>query len=107
MVPSRSRKTAGRRDAASARSHLRRAKPTACCCFDDVRRDARHTAVVYRAASQKAWTAIWLFLHDGAARSDGRGAVWIARPKDRDNWQADCGSNMHCARIVADKKLAF
>src|SRR5258706_7960957 len=106
MVPSRSRKTAGRRDAASARGPLRGAEPATHGGFHRFRPHTCHTTVVGGATPQKTWTAIWLFLYHGAPRSDRGGTVRIRRTKDRDHWQADRGGNMHCAGIVAGKQLA-
>lgn len=106
MVPSRSRKTAGRRDAASARSHLRRTQPGAGRGFDGFGPHAGHATVVRRTAPQKAWAAIRLFLHHGASGSDRSGAMRIGRTKDGDNRQAHGSSDVHCARIVADEQVA-
>src|SRR5712664_219205 len=106
MVPSRSRKTAGRRVAASARRHLRRAKPTNRGCFDRFGTHACHATVVYWTAPQETRAAVRPFLHHGAPRSDRSGAVRIRRTEDRDNRQAHSGSNVHRAGVVADKYLA-
>ena len=109
MVPSRSRKTAGRRgvDAESDRTHLRGREPGAGGGFDSVRRDARHAAMIGGAAAQEAWTAVGLFLNDGAARGDRRGAVRIGGTKYGDHRQADGGGDVHRAGIVADEEMAL
>src|SRR6266849_4443918 len=106
MVPSRSRKTAGRRDLASARSHLRGTKPAARCRLDSFWLDARHATVIDRTAPQKTRAAVGLFLHHAAVESDWRGAVRICRAKNCNHRQAHCRGDMHCPRIVADEKLA-
>src|SRR5260370_10967693 len=105
MVPSRSRKTAGRRDVASARSHLRGTKPAMRCRLDSLWLDAGHATVIDRAAPQKTRTAVRLFLYDGASGSNRRGAVRISRTKNCHNRQSNGGGDMHRARIVSDEKL--
>src|SRR5260370_35030957 len=102
MVPSRSRKTAGRREAASARRHLRRAKPTNRGRFDRFRTHARHAKIINRTAPQETGAAVRLFLHHGASRSYRSGAVRIPRSEDRKNSQADCGLEIKPHGIVAD-----
>src|SRR5882762_10967910 len=106
MVPSRSRKTAGRRDAASARSHLRGTKPATRRRLDSLWLDIRHATVIDRTAPQKTRAAVRLFLHHGALRRDRRGTVRIGRSKNCHNRQADCGGDVHSSRIIADKKVA-
>src|ERR1700730_3037574 len=107
MVPSRSRKTAGRRDTSSARGHLRGRKPATRGCFDRFRSHTCHATVVNGATPQKTRTAVRLFLHHGAPRSDRSGAMRIRRTKDRNDRQADGGGDMHSTGIVADKHLAL
>src|SRR6266853_1472602 len=106
MVPSRSRKTAGRRDVTSARSHLRGTKPATRCRLDSLWLDAGHATVVDRAAPQKTRTAVRLFLYDGASGSNRGGAVRIGRTENCHDRQSNCGGNVHRSRIVADEKLA-
>src|SRR5437899_6879572 len=106
MVPSRSRKTAGRSDGASARHHLRSPEPTACGSLDGLWLDVGHATVIDRAAPQKTRTAVRLFLYDGASGSNRRGAKRICRTENCHNRQSNGGGDMHRARIVADEKLA-
>src|SRR5712692_5290622 len=106
MVPSRSRKTAGRREVASARSHLRGRKPASRRCFHCFRHHARHATVIDRAAPQEARAAVGFLLHDGAARRDWRGAMRICGAKNRDHRKAHRRSHVHRAGVVADKQLA-
>src|SRR6267154_2357879 len=106
MVPSRSRKTAGRNDAASARSHLRGTHPATCRRLDSLWLNIGHAAVIDRTAPQKTRTAVRLFLYNRAVRSDRRGAVGICRSKNCHNRQADGGGDVHRSRIIAHKKLA-
>src|SRR5882724_3301944 len=106
MVPSRSRKTAGRNDAASARSHLRGTQPATRRRLDSLWLDIGHATVIDRTAPQKTWTAVRLFLYNRAVWSDRRGAVRICRSKNCHNRQANCGGDVHRSRIIAHKKLA-
>src|SRR6266849_4987113 len=106
MVPSRSRKTAGRRELASARSHLRSGKPGARGSLDGLRHHAGHTAMVDGAPAQEAGTAIGFLLNQSAARSERRRAVRIRGSKNCHNRETDCRGDMHGAGVVADKELA-
>src|SRR5579859_7595184 len=106
MVPSRSRKTAGRNGALSARSHLRGAQPTARGSLDGFGDHAGHTAMIGGAAAQKTGAAIGLFLNHGASRSDGSGPIRVGWAENGHHRKADCGGDMHGPGIVADKKLA-
>src|SRR6267142_1072374 len=106
MVPSRSRKTAGRSDAASARSHLRGLPPAKRRRLDSLWPDIGHETVIDRTAPQKTRTAVRLFLYNRAVWSDWRGAVRICRSKNCHNRQANCGGDVHRSRIIAHKKLA-
>src|SRR5712671_4822233 len=106
MVPSRSRKTAGRNDAASARSHLRGTQPATRRRLDSLWLNIGHATVIDRTASQETRTAVRLFLYNRAVWSDRSGAVRICRPKNCHNRQADCGGDVHRSRIIAHKKLA-
>src|SRR5712671_5948131 len=106
MVPSRSRKTAGRNDAASARSHLRGTQPATRRRLDSLWLNISHATVIDRTAPQKTRAAVRLFLYNRAVWSDRRGAVGICRPKNCHNGQADCSGHVHRSRIVADEKLA-
>src|SRR5882757_2005705 len=106
MVPSRSRKTAGRNDAASARSHLRGTQPTTRRGLDSLWMNIGHATVIDRTAPQKTRTAVRLFLYNRAVRSDRRGAVRICRSKNCHDRQANCGGDVHRSRIIAHEKLA-
>src|SRR5258708_4806620 len=106
MVPSRSRKTAGRNDAASARSHLRSTQPATRRRLDSLWLNIGHATVIDRTAPQKTRTAVRLFLYNRAVWSDRRGAVGICRSKNCHNRKTDCGGDVHRSRIIADKKLA-
>src|SRR5258708_14059364 len=106
MVPSRSRKTAGRNDAASARTHLRGTQQATRRRLDSLWLDIGHATVIDRTAPQKTRTAVRLFLYNRAVWSDRRGAVGICRSKNCHNRQADGGGDVHRSRIIAHKKLA-
>src|SRR6267378_3556256 len=106
MVPSRSRKTAGRNDAASARSHLRGRQPATRRRLDSLWLNIGHATVIDRTAPQKTRTAVRLFLYNRAVWSDWRGAVGICRPKNCHDRKADGGGDVHRSRIIAHKKLA-
>src|SRR5467141_1956284 len=106
MVPSRSRKTAGRNDAASARSHLRGTQPATRRRLDSLWLNIGHATVIDRTAPKKTRTAVRLFLYNRAVWSDRRGAAGICRSKNCHNRQANCGGDVHRSRIIAHKKLA-
>src|SRR5580692_6109137 len=109
MVPSRSRKTAGRSVVVSGRTRLprHRGNPVACGGFYGGGRDARHAAVVCRAAAQKTGTAVGFFLNDAVTWCDGRGAERIGRAEDGYDREADGRGYMHCAGVVADEEIAL
>jgi len=106
MVPSRSRKTAGRNDAASARSHLRGTQPATRRRLDSLWLNIGHATVIDRTAPQKTRTAVRLFLHNRAVWSDRRGAVGICRSKNCHNRQADCGRRRASLQNHCPQKLA-
>src|SRR5580692_3446462 len=107
MVPSRSRKTAGRRSAGLGRAHLRGGEPRLRGRRNMGGRNSRHAAMIGGAAAQETWAAVGLFLHYGAAWSDWRSALRICRTENCHDGQADRGSHVHGARIVADKEMAL
>src|SRR5947209_8294805 len=106
MVPSRSRKTAGRKDAPSARSHLRGTKPPTRREVNSLWLDPGHATVIDRAAPQKTRAAVRLFLHHCAPWSNRRRAIRIRGTKNCYHRQANRSGDMHCSGIVSDKKLA-
>src|SRR6266436_694303 len=107
MVPSRSRKTAGRSSPESGTLHLNRGKPGPDRCFYHVRRDLCHAAMIRWATPEEAGTAVRFFLDDGAVRRDRSGAERIRGPENGDNRKSDGGGDVHRARIVADEEMAL
>src|SRR5208283_3278812 len=103
MVPSRSRKTAWRREVCSGTTHLQFYKPWFHGGSDHFRRDAFHAAMIGGAAAQEAGAAVRLFLHNGEARGDWSGAEWIGGAEDGDDWKPDGGGYVHGAGIVAEE----
>jgi hypothetical protein len=59
------------------------------------------------AAAQETWAAVGSFLNDGAAWSDWRCALRIGGTKNCHDGQADSGSYVHGARIVANEEVAL
>src|SRR5580692_841190 len=100
MVPSRSRKTAGRSECVSGRMHLQSFEPEVDCAGNHRWRNIVHTAVIRGATAQKTRAAVGFLLYDTLARSYGGGAIRVSRAKDRDDGQAKGCRNMHCARII-------
>src|ERR1700730_10042717 len=107
MVPSRSRKTAGRSAAGLGKVHLRGTEPRLRGSCNVGRRNSCHTAMIGGASTQETRAAVRLFLNDGTARRDWGRAVRIGGAENRDNWQADGRSNVHCAGIITDKEMAL
>src|SRR5271163_1843659 len=107
MVPSRSRKTAGRGATASDSAHLQRRNPVAGGGFDHVWRHAGHAAVIGGAAAQKTGAAVGFVLNDAATRSNWRGAEGIGWPKDRNDREAYCSCDVHSAGVIADEEVAL
>src|SRR5277367_3802182 len=107
MVPSRSRKTAGRSAMVSSRTRLHRRNPLPRGCFDSVRLNPRHTPVIGRAATQKTWAAVWFFLNDAAAWRDWCGPERIGGPKHGDDGEAYGGGDVHRAGVVPNEQVAF
>src|SRR5579859_8221 len=107
MVPSRSRKTAGRRGPDSGRTHLHARHPVTGGGFDRVWRDASHTPVIGRATAQKTGAAVWLFLNDAATRRDGCGSKGIGWPKDSHNGETDGRGDVHRARVISNEEMAL
>src|SRR5580704_16083952 len=97
MVPSRSRKTAGRSGLVSGRTRLHRRNPLSRGRFDRFGRDASHAPVIRRAAPQKTWAAVWFFLNNAATRRHGGGAEWIGWSKNGDDRQNNSRGDVHCA----------
>src|SRR5260370_19058949 len=100
IVPSRSRKTAGRGRNCSGTPHPDRRQPGACCGFDHVDGDCRHAPVIGGAAAKKTRAAIRLLLSDAAAWGDGSCSLWIGGTKHRDDGQANGGGTVHLAGII-------
>src|ERR1700674_334105 len=107
MVPSRSRKAAGRGGPESGTLHLNRGKPGPDRCFHHVRRDLCHAAMICWATPEKAGTAVRFFLDDGAMRRDRSCAERIRGPENGDNRKSDRAGYVHRARIVADEEMAL
>src|SRR5258707_9584746 len=106
MVPSRSRKTAGRSRDCSDTLHPDRRQQRFCRSFYNIGSDRGHAPMISRAAAQKTWAAVWLLLNDAAARRDGSRPKWISGTKHRDDRQAYSSGNVHGARIIANEKMA-
>src|SRR3989442_5137576 len=107
MVPSRSRKTAGRSRDCSGTLDPDRVQPRSRRSLHQVGRDRGHAPMIGRAPAQKTWAAVWLLLNDTAAQRDGGRSKWIGGTKHRDNGQSHGSGNMHRARIVAYEKMAL
>src|SRR5258708_30141351 len=106
MVPSRSRKTAGRSRDCSDTLHPDRRQQRFCRSFYNIGSDRGHAPMISRAAAQKTWAAVRLLLNDAAARRDGGRSKWIGRTKYRDDGQANSSGNVHRAGIIADEEMA-
>src|SRR6266850_788283 len=107
MVPSRSRKTAGRGALESGTLHPDREKPGPDRSFHHVWRDFCHATMIRWAAPEKARTAVRFFLDDGAARRDRSCAKRIRGSENGDDRKADRGGDVHRAGIVADEEMAL
>lgn len=105
MVPSRSRKTAGRNALVSDRTRLHRRNPLPSGRFDSVGRNARHAPVIRGAAAQKTWTAVWFFLNDAASRRYRGCAERIGWSEDGNDGETHCGGDVHGARVVPNKQM--
>src|SRR5215472_2716442 len=106
MVPSRSRKTAGRSAWESGRSHLRSGETQASSRLDHGGGDGGHAAMIDWTAAKEAWAAMGLLPHDGIVIGDGSGAVGFGGAEYSDDWQARGGGDVHGARVVADEQMA-
>src|SRR5215471_7269503 len=106
MVPSRSRKTAGRGRTSSGRAHLRRGQPSGGGQFNCGGGNTGHAAVVNGTAPKKTRAAMRLILNDGASRRDRSRSLRIAGAKNGHNGQAGSRGHVHGPRIIADKKMA-
>jgi len=105
MVPSRSRKTAGRRVEGSGRRHLGE-----FCVkgrFDHGGSDGGHAAMIGGAAAEEAGAAVGLLLNDGEARGDGCGAFGIGGAENGDYWETDGCGDVHGAGIVAEEEVTL
>src|SRR5882724_679749 len=107
MVPSRSRKTAGRGVLGSGRAHLGGGQPGLGGGGDGCRRDAGHAAVIGGTAAQEAGAAVGFHLDDGAAGGDWSGALGVGGAKDSDDREANGGGYVHRAGVVADEEMAL
>src|SRR5258708_1640013 len=107
IVPSRSRKTAGRNGDCSSTLHLDRGQPWPCRGLHHVGRDCGHAPVIGRTAAEKTWAAVWLLLNDAAPRRDGSSSLPIGWTKHGDDGQADSRGYVHRARIVADEEMTL
>src|SRR5229473_1550457 len=107
MVPSRSRKTAGRGAQESGTLHLNRGKPGPDRGLHQARRDFRHATMIRWAAPEKARAAVRFFLDDRAARRDRSCGQRIRGPEYGDDGKSDRGSDVHRAGIVADEEMAL
>src|SRR6266851_6277795 len=106
MVPSRSRKTAGRKRNCSGTLHLDRGQPRSCGNLHHAGGDRGHAPMISRTAAQKTWAAVWLLLNDAAAQRDGSRPKRISGTKHRDDRQAYSSGNVHRAGIIADEEMA-
>src|SRR5690242_1796921 len=113
MVPSRSRKTAGRKALGSGKAltpharafeaiagpkqNLRRRKDA----FD---RNARHATMVDGTFAQKAWTALHRFANQRELRGHGPGAFGIRGTEYADHRDTYRPRHVHRPRIIADKQ---
>src|SRR5580658_6549488 len=107
MVPSRSRKTAGRSALVSDRAHLHRRNPVTRGGFHGGGCDVGHATVIRRAAAEKTRTAVRLFLNDAAMRRDRGRAEGICWSEDGNDRETYGGGYMHRARVVSNKKMAL
>src|SRR5580692_1776368 len=107
MVPSRSRKTAGRSALVSDRTRLHRRNPLPRSGFDSFGRDASHAPMICGATAQKTWTAIGFFLNDAAPRRYRGGAEWIGRTEDGNDGETHRGGHVHRTGVIPDKQMTL
>src|SRR5713101_8390868 len=107
MVPSRSRKTAGRGALESGTLHLDRENPRPDRGFHHVRCDFRHATMIRWAAPEKARATVRFLLDDRAARRDRSRAQRSRGSENGDDGKSDRGGNVHRAGIVADEEMAL
>jgi len=62
--------------------------------------------MIGRASPQKAWTAIWFFLHDRGPRRNRRRPKRISRTKHANDWKPHRRRHMHRARVIANENVA-
>src|SRR5260221_11656606 len=105
MVPSRSRKTAGRSAEGSGRRHLRERRLQGE--FDHRGPDGGHAAMIGGAAAKEAWAAIGLLLDDGDARSDRGGGIWVGRTGDGDHREGGGGGGGHGTGIGGGEEVGI
>jgi hypothetical protein len=63
--------------------------------------------MIRRAAAEKTRAAVRFFLHDAAARRDGRRAEGIGRSEDSDDGKTYGGGDVHGAGVIADEQMAL
>src|SRR6476660_8478280 len=107
MVPSRSRKTAGRGALVSGTLHLDREEPGPGRGFHHVRGDRRHATMICWAAPKKARAAVRSLLDDRAAWRDRSRAQRIRGSENGDDGNSDRSGDVHCPGIVADEEMAL
>jgi hypothetical protein len=107
MVPSRSRKTAGRGALELGTLHLDGEKQGPDRGFHHVWCDFRHATMIRRAAPEKARGTVRFFLDDRAARRNWSCAKRIRGSEDSNNRKSDRSSDVHRAGIVADEEVAL
>ena len=107
MVPSRSKKTAGRGALESGTLYPDRENPGPHRSLHYVWRDFRHATMIRWAAPEKTRTAVGFILDNRAARRDWSCAKRIRGSENGDDGKADRSGDMHGAGIVADEKMAL
>src|ERR1700687_3092876 len=107
MVPSRSRKTAGRGAVESGTLHLDGKKQGPDRGFHHVWCDSYHATMIGWTAPEKAWAAVRFFLDDRGARCNWCCTKRIRRSEDSNNRKSNSSSDVHRAGIVADKQAAL
>src|SRR5260370_10947839 len=115
MLPSRSRKTAGRKAFVSGKAlapyarafeAIARGQQKLRSFKDAIDRDARHAAMVNRAFAKKTGTAINRLANQGELRCKGPRAFGIGGTEYADNRNPYRGGNVHRSRIIADEQAA-
>src|SRR5712692_9659869 len=106
MVPSRSRKTAGRGALESGTLHPDREKPGPDRSFHHVWRDFRHATMIRCAAPEKAGAAVRFFLYDVAVRRHRSCATRFRGSAYGDDGESGRASDVLRGGIVADEEMA-